>query len=230
MTLYGEREGVVRPILQIAMPRLPRLYAPWGTMHVVARCNNREFYFAAPEDFEILLDHLGEMSRPYGVLNLDILEFRDITNFSKFMEIKKDGRMGWWEDGKKADQSGGKKINPDNLQNGLVDLFHQFRFQIGDGAGCDSPVVDCPDLVDEQIGIPDQLFAGFDPDAERLCIVDEICRQGDDDRGWMSRIQKGLILKNENGSRFPRLRPLLRVEICQPDRSMLNSRGHVPPR
>ena len=25
-------------------------------MHVVVRCNNLEFYFAAPEDFEILLD------------------------------------------------------------------------------------------------------------------------------------------------------------------------------
>ena len=36
-------------------------------MHVVARCNNREFYFAAPEDFEILLDLLGEMGSAYGV-------------------------------------------------------------------------------------------------------------------------------------------------------------------
>ena len=27
-------------------------------MHVVARCNNREFYFTTPEDFEILLEHL----------------------------------------------------------------------------------------------------------------------------------------------------------------------------
>ena len=36
-------------------------------MHVVARCNNREFCFAAPEDFEILLDHLGEMSSAYEV-------------------------------------------------------------------------------------------------------------------------------------------------------------------
>jgi len=33
MTLYGGREGAVRPVLQIAMPRLPRLYAPSGTMH-----------------------------------------------------------------------------------------------------------------------------------------------------------------------------------------------------
>ena len=66
MTLYGERYGVVRPVLQIAMPRPPRMYAPGGTMHVVARCNNREFYFAAPEDFEILLGHLGEMSSAYG--------------------------------------------------------------------------------------------------------------------------------------------------------------------
>ncbi|MDI6754195.1 MAG: hypothetical protein QME78_07350 [Thermodesulfobacteriota bacterium] len=67
MTLYGERDGLVRPVLQIAMPRPLRIYAPGGTMHVVARCNNREFYFAAPEDFEILLDHLGEMGSAYGV-------------------------------------------------------------------------------------------------------------------------------------------------------------------
>jgi hypothetical protein len=56
MSLYGEREDAVRPALQIAMPRLPRLYAPEGTMHVVARCNNREFYFNTPEDFENLMD------------------------------------------------------------------------------------------------------------------------------------------------------------------------------
>jgi len=45
------------------MPRSPRIYAPGATMRVVARCNNREFYFAAPEDFEILLDLLGKMGR-----------------------------------------------------------------------------------------------------------------------------------------------------------------------
>ena len=27
MTLYGERDGAVRPVLQIAMPRLPRIYS-----------------------------------------------------------------------------------------------------------------------------------------------------------------------------------------------------------
>jgi len=64
---YGERDDKVRPVFQIAMPRLPRIYAPGGTMPVVARCNNREFYFAAPEGFEILLDHLGEMSSAYEV-------------------------------------------------------------------------------------------------------------------------------------------------------------------
>ncbi len=67
MTFYSERDGAERPDLQIAMPRLPRLYAPGGTMHVVARCNNREFCFTAPEDFEVLLDHLGEMSRAYEI-------------------------------------------------------------------------------------------------------------------------------------------------------------------
>lgn len=67
MILYDERNGESRAVLQIAMPRPPRLYAPEGTMHVVARCNNREFYFDAKEDFQILLDHLGEMSSNYRV-------------------------------------------------------------------------------------------------------------------------------------------------------------------
>ncbi len=67
MTTYRQIGDTLRPVLQIAMPRLPRIYSPGATMHVVARCNNREFYFAAPEDFEILLDHLGEMSSAYGV-------------------------------------------------------------------------------------------------------------------------------------------------------------------
>jgi putative transposase len=67
MTLYGERDDGVRPVFQIAMPRPPRIYAPGGTMHVVARCNNREFYFNEPEDFQILQDHLGEMSTVYKI-------------------------------------------------------------------------------------------------------------------------------------------------------------------
>jgi hypothetical protein len=47
-----------------------------------------------------------------------------------------------------------QKINSDHFQNGLVDPLHHFRFQIGNGAGGDSPVVDGTDLVDEQLGIP----------------------------------------------------------------------------
>ena len=65
--LYGEKGGGDRPVFQIAMPRSPRIYAPGGTMHVVARCNNREFYFVAQEDFQILLAHLGEMISAYEV-------------------------------------------------------------------------------------------------------------------------------------------------------------------
>jgi putative transposase len=67
MTLYEERGVAGRPLLQIAMPRPPRIYAPGATLHVVARCNNREFYFSTREDFEILLDHLAEMSKAYEV-------------------------------------------------------------------------------------------------------------------------------------------------------------------
>ena len=36
MTLYGEEEGAVRPVLQIAMPPSLRIYAPGATMPVVA--------------------------------------------------------------------------------------------------------------------------------------------------------------------------------------------------
>jgi hypothetical protein len=64
---YGERDEKARPVYRIAMPRPRRLYAPGGTMHVVARCNNREFYFIEPEDYKIILDHLGEMSSVYEI-------------------------------------------------------------------------------------------------------------------------------------------------------------------
>jgi hypothetical protein len=53
MTLYGQRDVAGRPGLQIATSRLPRMYAPGGTMYVMARGNYSEFYFAAPEEFEI---------------------------------------------------------------------------------------------------------------------------------------------------------------------------------
>jgi len=49
------------------MPRAGRLYTPGGTVHVVARCNNRAFYFTTAEDFELLLAHLQELIRIYEV-------------------------------------------------------------------------------------------------------------------------------------------------------------------
>jgi REP-associated tyrosine transposase len=49
------------------MPRLPRLPAPGATVHVVGRCNNRDFRFTTAEHFESLLIHLGEMARTYEV-------------------------------------------------------------------------------------------------------------------------------------------------------------------
>jgi putative transposase len=52
---------------RVRMPRAPRLYAPGGTVHVVARCNNREFCLTAAQDFEVLVAHLLEMRRTYDI-------------------------------------------------------------------------------------------------------------------------------------------------------------------
>jgi len=62
----GENEA---PTPGVAMPRAPRLYAPEGTVHVAARCNNREFYLTTPEDFATVLEKLRGMVRDYE-LNL----------------------------------------------------------------------------------------------------------------------------------------------------------------
>jgi len=64
---YPLVDDLLRPILRLAMPRAARLYAPGGTAHVAARCNNREFCFTIPEDFELLLALLREMIRTYDV-------------------------------------------------------------------------------------------------------------------------------------------------------------------
>ncbi len=48
------------------MSRLPRLQASGGTVHVVGRRNNREF-FTTPDDFRLLLVRLGELAWTYEV-------------------------------------------------------------------------------------------------------------------------------------------------------------------
>ncbi len=50
---YPLVSDMLEPALRVAMPRAPRLLAPGGTVHVVARCNNREFYLSTPEDFDV---------------------------------------------------------------------------------------------------------------------------------------------------------------------------------
>ena len=52
MRVYPQVEETLRPLLRVRMPRAPRFVAPGGTAHVVARCNNREFYLQSPEDFD----------------------------------------------------------------------------------------------------------------------------------------------------------------------------------
>jgi len=43
-TLYPVAADLLGPLRRVHMPRAPRVYAPGGTVHAVARCNNREFY------------------------------------------------------------------------------------------------------------------------------------------------------------------------------------------
>jgi putative transposase len=64
---YPLAADLAKPAGRVAMPRLPRLQAPGGTVHVVGRCNNREFCFTGPEDFHSLMAHLREMARLYAV-------------------------------------------------------------------------------------------------------------------------------------------------------------------
>ena len=67
MKKYPRVETLGRPVPRVVMPRAPRMQAPGGTMHVVARCNNREFFFSTAEDFALLLAHLREVVRTYEV-------------------------------------------------------------------------------------------------------------------------------------------------------------------
>ena len=116
MTFYSERDDAGRPVLQIAMPRLPRLYAPGGTMHAVARCNNREFCFAAPEDFEILLDHLGEMSRAYEI-RLFGYSFRHLDDRdSRWTSQRAIGSAGFF-----------RRHHPSGLRRGIISLPEQIQ-------------------------------------------------------------------------------------------------------
>jgi len=63
MKPYPLVDDLPHPILRVAMPRAARLYAPGGTVHALARCNNREFCFTTVEDFERFVVLLRDMSR-----------------------------------------------------------------------------------------------------------------------------------------------------------------------
>ncbi len=67
-TSYPRVDDLLRPLLMVAMPRAMRVYAPGDTVHVVARCNNREFSFTTAEDFAVLLAHLEETCRTYEIM------------------------------------------------------------------------------------------------------------------------------------------------------------------
>lgn len=67
MKQYPLADEMIVPVLRVAMPRLPRLQAPGATIHVVARCNNREFHLIAPEDFQRVIVTLDAMIRTYDV-------------------------------------------------------------------------------------------------------------------------------------------------------------------
>lgn len=64
---YPLAGDLLGPVLRAAIPRASRLIAPGGTVHVVARCNNRDFYLTSAAGFQMLLAHLGEMRRTYQV-------------------------------------------------------------------------------------------------------------------------------------------------------------------
>jgi putative transposase len=64
---YKQVDEILGPVQRVAMPRAPRLYAPGATAHVVARCNNREFYVNTAEDYEQVLAVLRGMLRDYDI-------------------------------------------------------------------------------------------------------------------------------------------------------------------
>ena len=49
---YPLAVDLVGLVQRVGMPRAPRVVAPGDTIHVVVRCNNREFYCTTAEDFD----------------------------------------------------------------------------------------------------------------------------------------------------------------------------------
>lgn len=64
---YPLPADLVRRLPEVAMPRAPRLQVPGATVHVVGRCNNREYCFITPADFQLLLGRLAGLHKGFGV-------------------------------------------------------------------------------------------------------------------------------------------------------------------
>jgi hypothetical protein len=87
---YPLAADVVGRAGRVAMPRLPRLYAPGGTVHVVGRCNNGEFCFRTPDDFQILLTRLEKYPELWG----DLYAYTLMANHVHLLLRRPDGALG----------------------------------------------------------------------------------------------------------------------------------------
>jgi hypothetical protein len=95
-------------------------------------------------------------------------------------------------------------LQVEHLANRLSHALHGGLTEACERAPDEAPIIDCPELVYEEIGSSAQTAGGGDPYAERLRVIHQRRGKGHYQGGRVAGIEKCLGLDNEDGAGLAR--------------------------
>lgn len=104
-----------------------------------------------------------------------------------------------------------------HLADRLINSVHQLRRQLREWALDKPTIVDCAKLIDQQVRAAAEPSSRRHMHPERFSSGNHIRRQGHDERGRMTGIEKRLRLHNEHRACLTWLGATRRVQVRQPD-------------
>jgi hypothetical protein len=115
----------------------------------------------------------------------------------------------------------------EHVAHGIAHLLHEVRGQAGERTPYEAAVVDGAELVDEEVGVPGQVAGGWDADPQWPRALHEVCRERNNQRRRMARVEEWLRLNQQHRPRLAGLRPEARVQVGEPDLAASTSRDRA---
>lgn len=94
--------------------------------------------------------------------------------------------------------------------------LHQRLAQPSQRASREPAIVNCSNLIDQQVGLSPQLTRRRDTEPQWFGVFNQPGGQGDDECGGMTHVQQNLRLRDQHGPHLARFGAAPRVKVSEP--------------